>query len=437
MLRRQARSDVTATESAVVGGGAVAAGGAPGAYWVWLGGLTWTMLGTQVLSFGMVWAATDFGAGLASLVLMAVIAPRVFFSLIGGALADQLGAGRVMVVSDGVMAVLMTTFAALLLWNEPSPVLLLVAAGSLGLADAFYQPSSAAIPKFLVPREALPRAMAARQLVQYATGFAGPVLGGVVVSVAGLGPSFAVGAVGYLGMLLVLALLRKRLPFQPLAAPGPTLVAQAREGVKLVLSSPMLRAIVGLTGSFAAFIVPVAPLLIPLLARARGLDASLAGVAAGAFAASMAAVALAVMWRHGFRRAGVAAAAGMIVAGAGVTVMAVAPDPATIVVCASVAGLGTGLFTTHAGPLFISTVDRAHVSRAQAVLLLAQSAPLLLANPAIGLLAESISITAVILVWGASAMGTGIVALGVGAIRQSLRPGAQHPMSTDLPGKRP
>lgn len=395
---------------------------APRVFWVWLIGLGWTMLGAQVLSFAMVWAATAHSAGLAGLVLAVVILPRVVFSLLGGSVADRMGPARVMIVSDGLMTGLMIILAIVLARHDPGPALLVIAAGAMGLADAFYLPSSAAIPKFLVPPGALPRAMAARQLTAHLTAFAGPVLGGLVVSLVGFSLSFAAGATGFLGMLVILLSIRRYLPTEPAPQGGTNLLEQAREGIRVVATAPLLRTIVGLTGAFAAFIVPVAPLLIPLLVRSRGWDASVAGSASGSYAAGMAVVAAVVMWRHGFQRAGLAAATGITLAGAGVTVTALAMNPIALLICTFIAGLGTGLFATHVGPLFISAVQHEYMARAQSLLIVAQSLPLLVANPAIGFITETTDIAWVVTAWGTGAIIAGIAALLTTALRRAQRP---------------
>jgi hypothetical protein len=41
----------------------------PGTYWTWLGGVTLSLLGTQVLGFAMAWVAAGRGGLLAGLVL--------------------------------------------------------------------------------------------------------------------------------------------------------------------------------------------------------------------------------------------------------------------------------------------------------------------------------------------------------------------------------
>lgn len=151
----------------------------PAAYWIWLIGLAWTSVGVNLLAFGMVWMAASHSATLAGLVLLATAAPRFTLTQVGGAVADRVGPIRMMIAADSIMAALTAAAAATALLVGPHPALLISAAAVLGLADAFYQPATGSVPKLLVAREGLPRAMAARQVVIYIASVLGLVLGGV------------------------------------------------------------------------------------------------------------------------------------------------------------------------------------------------------------------------------------------------------------------
>jgi len=51
--------------------------------------------------------------------------------------------------------------------------------------------------------------------------------------------------------------------------------------VAVVFGTPLLRAVVLLTGAFAMFVIPFSPLLVPVVSAARGWDAVATGMAAG------------------------------------------------------------------------------------------------------------------------------------------------------------
>lgn len=398
----------------------------PAVYWIWLGGLGWTSTGLNLLHFGLVWQAAAHSPALAGVVLLAAVLPRALISLLGGSAADRVGPLKVMMVADAAMSVFLMGLVVVTAVHASSPALLLTAAAVLGLADAFYQPSSGGVPKFLVPNGALPRALAARQLITYGSGVAGPVFGGVAVSAAGLPLAFGLGTVGFLGMLVILLILRTRVSFAPTPqtdhAQRPHTLAQAKEGIILVWTSPLLRGIALLTVAFAAFVLPVTSLLIPLLAADHGWSAAVAGTASGAFGAGMALTASVVMVGRGAGRPGAAAIVGMLTAGVGVTGLAAASTEGTAVCAAFVAGVGTGVFATHLGPVFMAAVPPRVVGRSQAVLIMAQTLPLLVVQPLIGFSAELVEPAAITAVWGVGAMAVAVIASTSRGLRTVSRP---------------
>ena len=119
----------------------------PRRYWIWLGGVTFSLLGSQAMAFGMTWSAARWGGAFAALVLTAITLPRVALLLFGGALADRVGAWRVMITSDFVMAGATVLLGSTVLALGVRPWLLLMAALVIGTVDAFYLPSSGSLPR--------------------------------------------------------------------------------------------------------------------------------------------------------------------------------------------------------------------------------------------------------------------------------------------------
>lgn len=400
---------------------------APGIYWIWLAGLGWTSIGANLLAFGMVWSAAAHSAWLAGIVLLCTALPQVLLALFGGVIADRLGPIRVMIAADAMMASFTAVAAVVAVRVGDHPVLLIGVAAVLGTAQAFYLPSAGSVPKLLVPEGGLPRAMAGRQLVVYFASVAGPVLGGVAVSTAGLPLSLALGAAGFAGMLLILLVLRRRVSYraaEPAETPiPPAVLVQMTQGLHLTWRSPLLRAVVMMTAAFALFALPVAPMLVPVLAGERGWDAALAGTASGAFAAGMAVLALVVMWRGGAQRAGATAVAGMLLAGIGIIGLGMATTEPLALAAVLAAGLGAGLFSTHVGPLFVAAAPQAYIARVQSVMMIAQSAPMMLAGPVIGVLADRVPVDVVVIVWGAGAAGVALATLSSSTLRAARRPG--------------
>ncbi|WP_220131208.1 MFS transporter [Streptomyces sp. PT12] len=180
----------------------------PRAYRVWLGGALGSLLGDAALYFALGWAAAAHGGAAAGLVLTSITLPRTAPLLVGGALADRLGARRVMIVGDVAMITVALSLC-LTVWRAGSPLWLLVATGLLiGVADAFYLPASESMPRRLVGTELLPKALALRQTGARLVTMAGGALGGLLVAAGGLGAAAAFDALTFAFVLGALMAIR-------------------------------------------------------------------------------------------------------------------------------------------------------------------------------------------------------------------------------------
>ncbi|WP_160050995.1 MULTISPECIES: MFS transporter [unclassified Nocardiopsis] len=400
-------------------------------YWTWLAGTGVSALGTQTLVFGLVWHAALLSPGTAAAVLSAQVAPRVLLTLHGGALSDRIGALPVITATHLALCPMALAGAWAMSLTDPGPALMVVTALALGTVDALHLPASASVPQLLVPAAAMGRAMAARQIVLQGTALCGPPLGGAALTLAGLPATYAIGALAYLVMLAVLLRVRSRARRTPSAdtAPGPH--HRVGRGLAIVFGAPVLRAVVLLTGAFAVFVIPFSSLLVPVVCAARGWDAVTTGTAAGAFGVGMACVSAVVLWRGTAPRAGLAAALGMLTAGAGIAAAAAAPGPTAFCLLSLAAGLGTGAFSTHVAALFMTGCPPDAVGRAQSVVALAQWLPLLWANPLIGVLARTLPVTVLLVLWGTGAGAAAVAALCARPFRT-----AALPRPTPRPGRR-
>ena len=358
----------------------------PRRYWIWLGGVTLSLLGSQMMAFGMTWAAAAWGGTFAGAVLTAVNLPRVALLLFGGALADRVGAWRVMITSDFTMAVATIVLGGAVLALGVQPYLLLAAALVIGTVDAFYLPSSGSMPRRLVTGEPLARAMSARQAIGQLATFAGPSAGGLIVATAGLATAAFLNAGTFVVMAVILIGLRPR--SAPAATPPPaggsSGLRRAADGLRVAWSDPLLRPALGLIAVAAGFLLPVSGLFIPLLATQRQWNAGTGGVLAGTIALGIVAVAVTVTAAGAVPRPGLAAAGGLALAATAVLGLAFAHTTVAAIATAAVVGLGSGLFSTHVGPLILGGTPSTHLARVQSVLVLAQSLPLLLTNNVLG-----------------------------------------------------
>ncbi|MBX7267215.1 MFS transporter [Micromonospora sp. Llam7] len=386
----------------------------PGRYWAWLGGTASSLVGVQATAFAMGWVAAGRGGSFAALVLTAITLPRVLLLLVGGAVADRVGAWPVMVGSDAAMVVVMVALASAV-WSSTDPRLpLLLTALAIGIVDAFYLPSTGSVPRLLVPPVALARAMSARHLAGQLALFAGPPVGSLILVAAGLAAVALANAATFLVMLCVLLALRpRRSGAEPAEAdrsadhraePTRAVWRTALDGLRLAWRHRTLRPALLVTGVAAGFLLPVPSLLVPLLGRERAWSSQAAGSVVAAVALGTVTVAVTVLLRGASSRPGRAASAGLLVAAAGV-VLLVAGGSAVLVVggwplaavgAGMVVGAGSGLFATHVGPLILVAAPVTHLARVQSVLVLVQSLALLLTTNALGPLAGIVGAAAVL-----------------------------------------
>lgn len=154
---------------------------------LWTGMLI-SLLGDGVFLVALAWQVYSISNTPTALAVVgfAMTAPQLLLLLAGGVLSDRLDRRHVMVASDVVRALAITTMAILALDGRlllPEVIVLIVIYGG---ASAFFIPAFDAIVPDVVPSAQLTEANALDQFVRPAAmRLAGPALGGVVVALAG------------------------------------------------------------------------------------------------------------------------------------------------------------------------------------------------------------------------------------------------------------
>lgn len=362
----------------------------PRAWLVFLAASTLSQLGSSVLWFALGWAAAAHGGPVAAFVLTASGLPRLLLVLVGGSVADRVGARRLLLCTESAMVIVCLALAAGLQAADPTPWLLAAAGLASGVVSAFSLPALGSMPRRLVDDAALPHAMALRQGLGQVVLLAGAPLGGILVVTVGL-PAIAVAdALCFAVVLVVLAALRPKHHVDPSAGP---LWRSLSDGARVVVRTYGLARALALTGAVAAAVLPVSSLLVPLLGRASGWDAGTTGVVVGAQAAGAIGAALVVARAGTARRTGRAVALGLAAAAAGVALVPFGAGSAMALTAgaAVVVGAGTGVAVAHLGPFVLGSAPRKHLARVQAWTALAQLAPVVVSNNLLGALAERVS----------------------------------------------
>jgi MFS family permease len=383
----------------------------PVRYWIWLFGAAVSLLGDLTMTFAIGWSASQHGGRTAGLVLLVAAAPRAALLLIGGAVGDRYGAPKVLLASCTAMFLLtLALVPATLAVGEPV-WLLLATALVVGVIDAFFLPSSRSMPRLLVPPEQVPRALASFQVTGVVFAVTGTAVGGVLVSWSGLTAASGFDALTFGVMIVVLLVLREPAPEQ--TGPRTGMFRSIADGIRMAFGRPLTRALLITMTVAAGLLMPLDALLLPLLARAHGWDASTAGLLVASRSLGVGVIALRILTRGAFPRPGMFAAFGLLLAGVGLLGLAVL-DPLPLTIAAGVvSGIGVGTFTGHVLPLLMNSVEREYQSRLQSVVVLCQSLALVVMNPVLGTFADvpSVGITGVCLGIAVASILIGLIAL--------------------------
>jgi MFS family permease len=205
--------------------------------------------------------AKGLGLGLVGLVRLV---PIVSLALWGGMLADVADRRRLMLVTQTTMA-LVAAVLALLTFRGLAvawPVYLLAALASA--AGTFDSPARQALTPNLVPRADLPNAISLNAIMSQTASVAGPSLAGIVIAAGGVGYVYALNAASFLAVIASLLLMRGA-GFRPAGERQEVSLRAARQGLRFVFASPMIRSTMLL--DFFATVFASATALLPIFAQ--------------------------------------------------------------------------------------------------------------------------------------------------------------------------
>lgn len=255
-------------------GGAAAAADAWGALryrlfrWLWIATVV-SNVGGWMYNAASAWLMTTLNADplIVSLVQVANSLPLFLFALPAGALADMIDKRRFILVLEILTTVFSALFAALVARHQVTPAVLLWFIFLVGVLGAIETPAWQALTPLLVPKPALPSAIALNSVGVNISRVIGPALAGVLILAAGIAAPFWINAVSNAGVIAVLLLWRP--PAAPARALPPEHLAGAiRAGLRYSRHHRQLRATLARASGFFLFASAYWALL-PVLARAQ------------------------------------------------------------------------------------------------------------------------------------------------------------------------
>jgi MFS family permease len=261
------------------------------------GGQALALVAAEFHLLALAWLALEItGSGLAlGSVLLAGLAPRIVFALLGGVAADRLDLRRVMVAANATRAAVVAAFAVTVTSGAAQLWHLYVVAVLLGAVTSFYRPALfAAVPR--VCPNGLRAANGLMRGTAETLGAVGPLAAGALVATIGVGAAFWVTA----GCYTVAAVMLVGLDVRPVtSAPEQrrrtSVAVELRTGLRTVWDDAYLRralalvtvAGLALTGPVTVGVPWLAHQQLAATAVAFGLMLSMwsAGSVAGALAA--------------------------------------------------------------------------------------------------------------------------------------------------------
>jgi MFS family permease len=144
------------------------------------------------------------------LTVFAQLGPLMLFSTFGGLLADRIDRRRLLIVVSLSQLVLSLALAAVVAPEAPNKALLLAVTFGIGMGQAIFAPTYAALLPQLVGREDLAGAVSLNSAQMNASRVIGPVIGAFLYALIGAPAVFAGNAFSYL--FVVLAVMNLQLP---------------------------------------------------------------------------------------------------------------------------------------------------------------------------------------------------------------------------------
>ncbi|WP_028348394.1 MFS transporter [Bradyrhizobium murdochi] len=229
---------------------------------IWLASLV-SNLGILIQGVGAAWAMTQMtsSADKVALVQTALMLPVMLISMPAGAIADMHDRRIVALVSLGIALVGATALTVLAWLGLVTPNILLALCFVVGSGMALFGPAWQASVTEQVPAETLPAAVALNGISYNIARSFGPAIGGIVVATAGAVAAFAVNAVLYLPLMVVMFLWNRA--SEPSRLPRERLNRAMVSGVRYITNSPSIKIVLtrtlvtGIIGGSVSALMPL------------------------------------------------------------------------------------------------------------------------------------------------------------------------------------
>ncbi|MEM8669814.1 MAG: MFS transporter [Planctomycetota bacterium] len=222
-------------------------------------------LGTWVHEVGAGWLMTglDSSPEMVAAVRLALSAPTMLLAIPAGVLADRVDRRRLLIMTQILLLITTSTLATLTLQGLITSWLLLGLTTVMGVGTVLYVLGWQSTVPALVPPKQISRAVALGSMSFNLARSVGPAIGGVLIAIAGAWIAFAVNALSF-AIVLVVVIRWKREETE--SSQGLSFGQSMSEGMRFVAKNRTMRHV--LLGVLA-FLIPATSLwaLLPLVVR--------------------------------------------------------------------------------------------------------------------------------------------------------------------------
>ena len=177
---------------------------------LFFGGQLVSLIGTWMQNTAQGWLVYEITGSkwLLGLVTAVNCAPMLFFSILGGSMADQHSKRNIVLWTQTAMMVLAFTFAGLVWSGHITTNQILIIAALRGVAMAFDMPARQAFMVEMTSREDLMNAISLNSSMVNAARVIGPTVAGLLMAQIGIAMCFFVDGLSYLAVIAGLLMMR-------------------------------------------------------------------------------------------------------------------------------------------------------------------------------------------------------------------------------------
>jgi MFS family permease len=224
-----------------------------------------SLLGTWVqrMAVGyLTWELTKSGAWLGA-VAMAEFIPVIVLAPITGVIADRFDRRKIAIFGQAFACLQAIALGVLTITGNITPILIFLLQLFAGIVQPLIQTARLVLVPMIVPKERVGNAVAITSLIFNTARILGPALGGLIITSVGVGWSFVLNAVSYVGVIS--ALISLNLPAHGIAirrgAAWAGMVNDMVAGWRYTLKHPLLGWFIPIVGIASTLTWPIGDLM--------------------------------------------------------------------------------------------------------------------------------------------------------------------------------